>query len=55
VLIELPDHRFVALQPLESPDDDTLIDELLETNAAFQALVARSKSGARIPFVRATK
>jgi hypothetical protein len=53
VLIELPDHRLVALSPLPS-DDDSLIDQLLESNPAFQALVAKSKAGARKAFVRSS-
>ena len=54
VLIELPDHRLIALQPVESADDDFLMDELLASNASFQALVAKSRSSQRKPFIRAT-
>jgi hypothetical protein len=50
VVIELPDHRLVALQPLEPTDDDPLVEELLASNPAFQALVARSKASPRKPF-----
>jgi hypothetical protein len=53
LLIELPDHRLVALSPLSS-DDDSLIDQLLESNPAFQALVAKSKAGARKSFIRSS-
>lgn len=49
-VIELPDHRLIALQALEPAEDDTLTDELLASNAAFQALVARSKASPRKPF-----
>jgi hypothetical protein len=49
-VIELPDHRLVAVQPLEPSEDDSLMDELLEQNARFQALVAKSKAGPRKPF-----
>ncbi len=49
-VIELPDHRLVALQPLEPLEDDTLVDELLVSNAAFQALVAKSKASPRKAF-----
>jgi len=54
VLVELPDHRLVALQPLSPTDNESLIDELIASDPAFQALVAKSKSGARRPFVRST-
>jgi hypothetical protein len=51
IVIELPDQRFVAIQSLEPAEDDDLVSELLETNSAFQALVAKSKAGARKPFI----
>ena len=50
VVVELPDHRLVAIQALDPSEDDDLTSELLETNAAFQALVAKSKAGPRKPF-----
>jgi hypothetical protein len=50
VVVELPDQRLIAIQPLEAVDDDELTSELLESNAAFQALVAKSKAGPRRPF-----
>ena len=50
VVVELPDHRLIAIQTLEAAEDDTLIDDLLRADPAFQALVARSKAGARKPF-----
>jgi hypothetical protein len=51
-IVELPGTRFVAIQPLEPGDDDSLVSELLETNAAFQELVAKSKASPRKPFTR---
>jgi hypothetical protein len=50
VVVELPDRRLVAIQPLDAADDDPLVDELLRSNPAFQSLVARSKAGPRKPF-----
>ena len=50
VVIELPDHRLVALQPLDLGEDDSLVDELLNSDAAFRAVVAKSKEGTRKPF-----
>jgi hypothetical protein len=49
IVVEMPDCRLVAIQPLESADD-TLIDELLEKNAAFQELVAQSAASPRKRF-----
>jgi hypothetical protein len=50
IVVELPGDRSVAIQPLEPGDDDELVSELLESNAAFQSLVAKSKAGPRNPF-----
>jgi hypothetical protein len=54
VVVELPDHRLIAIQALEAAgEDDSLIDDLLQSNAAFRALVAKSKAGPRKPFAPA--
>jgi hypothetical protein len=50
VVVELPDQRLVAIQPLDPNDDDPLMDELLASNPRFQALVTKSKAGPRKPF-----
>ena len=50
VVVELPDQRLLAIQPLEPQEDDTLMDELLASNPKFQALVAKSKASPRKPF-----
>ena len=50
IVIELPDHRLVAIQPIDSANDDALTSELLESNPEFQALVAKSKASPRKPF-----
>ncbi len=49
-VIELPDQRLVAIHGLEPSEDDSLTSELLESNVAFQALVAKSKAAPRKPF-----
>jgi hypothetical protein len=49
-VVELPDQRLIAIQPLGPPEDDDLTSELLESNPAFQALVARSKASPRKAF-----
>jgi hypothetical protein len=50
LFVELPGDHFVAIQPLEPGDDDSLVSELIESNAAFRALVEKSKAGPRKPF-----
>jgi hypothetical protein len=51
LVVELPGHRHVAIQPLEPTEDDDLTSELLESNPAFQALIAKSKASPHEPFV----
>ncbi len=50
VVVEMPDHRLLAIQSLDPHEDDSLIDELLAANPKFQALVAKSKAGSCMPF-----
>lgn len=50
VVVTLPDQRLVAIQALETAEDDSLVDELLRSNPEFQTLVAKSKAGPRMPF-----
>ena len=50
VVAEMPDQRFLAIQLLDSQEEDTLMDELIASNASFQALVAKSKASPRKPF-----
>ncbi len=50
VVVTLPDQRLVAIQSLDAGEDDSLLDDLLQSNAEFQALVAKSKAGRRRPF-----
>ena len=52
VVVEMPDKRLLAIQVLDPQQDDSLIDELLEGNPAFRALLAKSKAGPRKPFAR---
>jgi hypothetical protein len=51
LVVEMPDHRLLAIQPLDPQEDDTLMDELLAANPKFQELVAKSKRGSRKPFL----
>jgi len=50
VVVEMPDQRLLAIQPLDPQEDDWLIDELLTSDPRFRALVAKSKAGPRKPF-----
>ncbi len=50
LVIELPDHRFVSIQTLEPGAEDSLTDELLQSNPSFRALVEKSKASPRRPF-----
>jgi hypothetical protein len=50
VVVEMPDQRLLAIQPLDPQEDDPLIDELLASDPRFRSLVARSRAGARKPF-----
>jgi hypothetical protein len=50
LVVELPDHRLLAIQSLDPNEDDSLMDELLASNRKFQELVAKSKAASRRPF-----
>ena len=50
VVVELPDQRLIAIQALEAAEDDSLVDDLLQSNPEFQTLVAKSKASPRKPF-----
>jgi hypothetical protein len=51
VVVELPDHRLLAIQSLDPQEDDTLMDELLAANPKFQHLLEKSKRSPRKPFL----
>lgn len=55
VIVEMPNQRLLAIQSLDPQEDDSLMDELLESNSKFQALVAKSKAGLRKPFISADR
>lgn len=51
IVVELPDHRLVSIQSIEPGEtDDSLVSDLLESNAAFRALVEKSKASPRRDF-----
>jgi hypothetical protein len=53
VVVTLPDRRLIAIQSLDAAEDDSLVDDLLESNPEFQSLVAKSKASPRKPFLPA--
>jgi len=51
VVVELPDHRFVAIQSLDADDEaDSLVSDLIDTNPSFRALIEKSAASPRKPF-----
>ena len=50
LVVELPDQRLIAIQSLDATQDDDLINDLLVSNPAFRAMVAKSKAAPRKPF-----
>ena len=48
LVVELPDHRRVAIQPLH--EDDSLVDDLIEHNPSFREMLARSAASPRREF-----
>jgi hypothetical protein len=51
IVVELPDHRLVAIQSIEPNDEnDSLINDLMENNASFRALLAKSKASSTKKF-----
>ena len=50
VVVMLPDQRLIAIQALDAAEDDSLMDDLLQSNPEFQTLVAKSKAAPRKPF-----
>jgi len=55
VVVEMPDHRLLAIQPLDPQEDDTLMDDLLSADPKFQELVAKSRRSPRKPFLSGEK
>ena len=53
VVVELPDHRLVSIQPIDADDEQgSLVSDLLEANQRFLDLVKRSATAPRKPFPR---
>ena len=51
VVVELPDHRLVSIQPLDAEDEtDSIVHELLESSQEFRDLIQKSAAASRRPF-----
>jgi hypothetical protein len=51
IVVQLPDDRLVAIQSLEpGNEDDSLVNDLLESNADFRTLVEKSRKSPRKAF-----
>jgi hypothetical protein len=48
LVVELPNRGLISIQPVE-PDDD-LVNDLIEHNPAFRALLEKSLASPRVPF-----
>jgi hypothetical protein len=48
LVVKLPNHGLVSMQPVESDDD--LANDLIEHNPAFRALLEKSLASGREPF-----
>jgi hypothetical protein len=49
LVVELPNHGLVSIQPVESDDDD-LANDWIEHNPKFRALLEKSLASGREPF-----
>ena len=50
MVVELPDHRLVAIQGLEPDEDDDLVRPLDRVESRIPRLVRKSKASPRKPF-----
>jgi hypothetical protein len=50
LVVEVPDHRRVAIHGLDSEESEDLVDRLLESNPSFRSLVEKSKLSPRRSF-----
>jgi hypothetical protein len=48
LVVELPGHGLLTIQPAD--EDDDLVNELIEHNEAFRAMLAKSAVSPRKPF-----
>jgi hypothetical protein len=48
LVVELPEHGLVSISPV--PEDDDLINQLIEHNPAFRRLLEKSIASPREPF-----
>jgi hypothetical protein len=50
IIVQLPDQRLIVIQGLEPTEDDSLVDDLIQSNPEFRGLLAKSNAGPRKPF-----
>ena len=50
LVVEMPDQRLLTIQSLDPGEDDSLVDELLVSDAKLRARVAESNASPRKPF-----
>ena len=55
LIVEMPDQRLLAIQTLDPNEDDSLMDELLESNPRFKELLGKSKASPRKAFSLGTQ
>jgi hypothetical protein len=48
VVIKLPNRGLISIRPIESDDD--LVNDLIENNPEFRAILAKSLAGPREPY-----
>ena len=48
LVVELPDRGLISIRPIDSDDD--LVNDLIENNPSFRALLAKSLASPREPF-----
>lgn len=53
LVVEMPDHRLISIQPVEQDDD--LVDRLIAQNPRFQELLSKSAAGPCKPFFGITE
>ena len=56
LVVEMPDRRLLAIQTLDPlQEDDSLVEDLLSSNAKLRELLSISKAGPRKPFASAAE
>lgn len=51
LVVDLPEHGLISIQPLETTEDDSIVDDLLKNNASFRSLVEKSSMSPKKAFL----